>query len=525
MLVFGDLIRRNARRYPDKEGVVCVESKRRFTYFEFNQRVNQLANALLNVGIGKGERISILHKNCVEYLEYYCACAKGGFIATPILFRLAPPEIAYILEHSGASAVLVGTPFLDLFAKAREHLPAKLKERLKYICVGGNAEGMLNYDDLLNSSSPEEPQIKIDEEDHFILAYTSGTTGKPKGAMITHKHIINDCINHAIERRMPRNNITLAPAPFSHIGVTSPIFTGLYTGGKIIMLLYEPLKVAETIERERVTHLELFPGLLYPVLELPDLEKYDFSSLQSLLYGASPIAVDRLRKAIEVFKCGFFQLYGMTEAGPTTVALLPEDHVTNGSAEATRRLAAAGRETLNVEVKVVDNQGHEIPRDFNTVGEIILRGEIIMKGYWKQPEATAEVIKDGWYYTGDLAKMDEDGYIYIVDRKKDMIITGSENVSSAEVESVLYSHPAVLEAAVIGVPDRRWGEAVKAVVVLREGQQVSGEELIAFCKENLAGYKCPKSVDLVSVLPRNAAGKVLKKDLRKPYWEGYERKV
>ena len=516
MIDLGDIIRRNARRYGEKEGVVCIESNRRFTYAEFNQRVNRLTNALLNMGVSKGERVAMFHMNCVEYLEFYCACAKGGFVATPILFRLAAPEVAHILEHSDARVLLVGTPFVDLVTKAKTHLPTQQRESLKYICIGGKAEGMQYYDELCQSSSSEEPQnVEVKkEEDIFLLAYTSGTTGKPKGAMITHKHVITDCINHAIERRMPRNNISLNPAPMSHIGVTSPTFTALYTGGKIILMSYEPRKTAEIIEKENVTHVELFPALIYPMLELPDLDKYDFSSLQSVLYGASTIAADRLKKAIQVFQCGFFQLFGMTEAGPTTAALLPEDHVLEGPEEITRRLAAAGRETLNVEAKLVDEQGREIPRDFNTIGEVILRGDVIMEGYWKDPEATEEVLRDGWYYTGDLAKMDDEGYIYIVDRKKDMIITGGENVSSAEVESVLYAHPAILEAAIIGIPDRKWGEAVKAVVVLREDQQVSEEDVITFCKENLTNYKCPKSIAFVNALPRNAAGKVLKKDLR-----------
>ena len=518
MLTLGDVSERNARRYPGKEGVVCIDTNRRFTYDEFDQRVNRLTNALLNMGVDKGDRVAMLNMNCAEYLEFYCACAKGGFVATPILFRLAPPEVAYILENAEPSVLFAGATFVDLVEKSKTHLPAQRKEKLQYVCIGGNSEGMQNYDELIQSSLPDPPpNIEINEDDTFMLAYTTGTTGKPKGALLTHKHVITDCINHAIERRMPRSNISLNPAPVSHVGVTSPTFTALYTGGKSIMMTYSPQKVVEIIEKEHVTHVELFPGLMYPVLELPDIDKRDFSSLQSVLYGASPIAPDRLKRAIEVFKCGFFQLYGMTEAGPATVALLPEDHVVEGPETKTRHLAAAGRETLNVEAKVVDENGQEIPKDYHTVGEIILRGDIVMKGYWNNPEATAEALKDGWYYTGDLAKVDEENYIYVVDRKKDLIITGGENVASVEVEAVLYTHPAILEVAVIGVPDPRWGEAVKAVVVLRESKKESEEELIKYCRGRIANYKIPKSIAFVKELPKTSAGKVLKKDLREQF--------
>ncbi len=513
MIVFGDLLKRNATRHPRKLGLVEPETQKRYTHEQFNVRVNKLANALSHY-VEKGDRIGILTHNCAEFLELYGACAKLGTPIVPINFRLTAPEVAYIIENASPKVLLVGTPYVDVINTVRDKY-SKLFQDMKILCIGPASNGMESYEKLLETASESEPTIKIDENDVFIICYTTGTTGKPKGCMITHKNVLADCVNHIIERQLSKEHVMFAPGPLFHMGVNCQYFASIYLGGTMVVAPYEPSKVIDIIEKERVTHVELFPGLLYPILDLPGLEKRDLSSVKSLLYGASPIAVERLIKAIEIFQCNFFQVYGMTEASPMVTALLPEDHVIEGPDS--RRLKSCGREMINVEVRVVDEQDKDVPPDMKTIGEIIVKSPNIMKGYWQQPEATANAIKNGWYYSGDMAITDEEGYIYIVDRKKDIIISGSENISSVEVENTIFQYPKVRDVAVIGVADEKWGEAVKAVVVAEEGVEITADDIIYFCRNHLARYKCPKSVSFVKELPRSSTGKVLKTELRQQF--------
>jgi long-chain acyl-CoA synthetase len=365
-------------------------------------------------------------------------------------------------------------------------------------------------------AEPWETEVRAN--DLFGIYYTGGTTGRAKGVMLSHKNIVSNAVHLILTTGMRGDHVALHSAPMFHLADGAVNFAVTMVGGShVTVKAFEPAAVLSAVEKERVTCALWVPTMINLLVNYPDVSGYDLSSMRLVFYGASPIAPDLLKRAIEVFNCQFIQLYGMTEAGPILTILLPEEHTKP------ELLTGAGRQAIGVEVRVVDEQGNDVPP--GEVGEVIARGPNIMMGYWGKPLETEAVLRDGWYWTGDLARIDENHYIYIVDRAKDMIITGGENVYSVEVEAVLYKHPAVLEAAVVGVPDERWGEAVKAVVVVKPGAAVTEKELIDFCKQHIASYKAPKSVDFVEALPKSGAGKILKRVLREKYWAGHARRV
>jgi long-chain acyl-CoA synthetase len=517
-MLIKDILSRSVKFYPDKTAVTFKES--RLTYQEFSIRVKKLVSALLNLGVKKGDRIPVLQDNCHQYIELYFAIPEIGAVIVPLNYRLGKRELLHILNDITPKVMFVGKDFLDVIDLIKPELKTSISN---YICVEGPHRGMESYEDLLTNSSETEAGCEIDEGDVALQIYTSGTTGRPKGAMLTHRNVVSNTITATLERRRFENDIYLGVVPVFHVAVEN-VLQMLYVGGRVILLKqFDSKTVLEMIEKEKVTFITLVPAMINFLLDDPDIGKYDLSSLSLLFYGASPMPVDRLKKAIEVFKCDFMQTFGQTEASPMISILQPKDHIVDGSEGEMEKLASCGREAFNVEVKIVDEDDKEVAT--GEVGEIAVRGHNVMKGYWNMPEETAKTLRNGWLHTGDMGRMDDEGYIYIVDRKKDMIISGGENIYPKEIEEVLYTHPSILEAAVIGVPDEKWGEAVKAVVVLKEGKKATEEEIIEFCKENLASYKKPKSVDFVETLPRTPSGKVLKPELRKRYWKEYEKRV
>jgi acyl-CoA synthetase (AMP-forming)/AMP-acid ligase II len=504
--------------YPDKTAFI-FEGKR-FTWTEAEERINRLANALRGLGVKREDHVVILSKNCNQYLETYFGCARSASICTAINYRLTPRELHYVIENSEAKIVIVSDEFLD----ALEEVRPRLKNAEHYIVIGQTPQGMLNYEELIAKASPVKPELEQDEDDVVLQMYTSGTTGLPKGAMLTHRNLITNAIGCSFGMQFQQGACILMVAPLYHMAAGMCTLATIVQGGPIFLHRdFNPITILDDMESGQITHALLIPVMVNFLLQMPGVEERDFSHIRGLIYGASPMPVEVLRKAIEVFKCDFVQGYGQTESSAVLCILRPDDHVLEGTPEQTKRLGSAGREVFGTEVRVVDENGNDVKP--GQIGEVIGRGHNVMKGYWNMPEATAEAIRDGWLHTGDLATVDEAGYVYILDRVKDMIISGGENVYSREVEEVLFMHPAVGDAAVIGVPDQNWGETVKAFVVLRDGEKATEEDIIDFTRKHLAGFKRPRSIEFLESLPRNLSGKVLKKVLREPYWKGQQRAV
>jgi len=378
----------------------------------------------------------------------------------------------------------------------------------------------VDYEEAIKEQGPEPASISgISDDDVAHLYYTSGTTGKPKGVILTHKNVCTHALATIAELRLNDTDSWIHVAPLFHLADAWATFAITWVGARHITVPdFDPPVVLETIQNERVTITNMIPTMLNMLVNTPRVNSYDFSSLRVILSGGAPIAPDLVRKIIRTFECDYIQTYGMTETSPyLTLSILKESLIHLSPEEQFIYKAKTGRPMIGVLLKVVKDNGEEVSHDNREVGEIIVKGDIVTQAYWNRPEETVEAIKDGWLYTGDLAVVDGEGYVNIVDRKKDMIVTGGENVYSTEVENVLYSHPAILEAAVIGVPDPKWGEAVKAVVVLREGKEATEEEIINYCKTHIARYKAPKSVDFLPGLPKTGTGKIYKKGLKERY--------
>jgi long-chain acyl-CoA synthetase len=501
-----------------KTAMICGDT--RLNYETLGLRVNKLAGALKRLGLGPGDRIAVLAFNCHRYLEFYYAVPLMGGVLVPLNFRVPPKELIYIIEHSGATAVVVDDAFAPLFEQVRE----ALRDVRYLVSMSEQARpGYQTYEELLEAETGQDYFAPAGEDDLAALFYTSGTTGEPKGVMLTHRNILSN-VEHSHAVYQPGSEeIYLHVAPMFHLADAAAVFSNTAIGTTHVFIpRFDPKAVLEAVSREHVTSLLLVPTMINFIVRRPDVDLYDLSSLRQITYGASPIAPDLLRKAMKVLKCRFFQGYGLTEAAPLLTVLMPEDHVPEG--HASRRLLSCGKPVAGVQVRVVKDDGLEVAP--GETGEIIARGPNIMAGYWKRPEDTATAVRDGWLYTGDLATVDTEGYIYLVDRKKDMIVTGGENVFSTEVEAALYEHPAVKEAAVIPIPHPDWGEAVHACVALADDKTATADELIEFCRGRLAGYKLPRSIDFFEgELPKGGSGKILKKDLREPYWRGQSRAI
>jgi len=513
MLDLRHTLRRPVRMFPKNTAALCGDLEE--SYEELYERSMRLANGLLSLGLERGDRVAVLMLNCHRFLELYYGTMFSGLVIVPLNIRWGAKEFAYALSDCSPKAFV-------LDATIYEHLKPHI-ERLKllgvehFIFAAEEApDGMIAYEKLLRQASPEDPGIEAGEDDLVGLFYTSGTTGNPKGVMLTHKNLMMNAYHAQISLDLSGDSTYLHAAPMFHLADGAATFTVTWNGGiHAFVPRFDPEDVLRTIEAKRVTTVTLIPTMINWLLNHPGVKERDLSSLCHILYGASPMPVDRLKEAMEVFGCRFQQGYGMTEAAPLVTVLSAEDHelaVREGKEEI---LSSAGKPIPGVEVRIVDEEDRDV--EPGQIGEIIIRGPNIMKGYWNKPEETEETLRGGWYHSKDMARSDEEGYIYIIDRKDDMIITGGENVYSTEVEEVLYQHPAVLEAAVIGVPHPDWIQAVKAVVVLREGKSSTEQELIDHCRQHLSPYKVPKSVDFVEELPKGGTGKILKSVLREKY--------
>jgi long-chain acyl-CoA synthetase len=502
-----------------KTAIICGEA--RLSYETVASRVNKLAGALRRLGLRAGDRIAILAFNCHRYLELYYAAPLMGAVVVPLNFRLSPRELKYIIDHSRAKAIVVDDSCAPMFDEIKDALPDVAHSVL---ISGQPRSGYLAYEELLEAETGKDDFATGSENDLTGLFYTSGTTGEPKGVMLTHRNILSNVEHSQAVHRPACDEVYLHVAPMFHLADAAAVFSITVTGSTHVFIpRFEPKAVLEVMEREHVTSLLLVPTMINFMLRQPDIDRYDLSSLRQITYGASPIAPELLRKAMKVFKCRFFQGYGLTEAAPLLTALMPEDHAPDSEGKS-RRLSSCGKPVPGVEVRVVKDDGLQVAP--GEAGEIIARGPNIMAGYWQRPEDTAAAIREGWLHTGDLATVDEEGYIYLVDRKKDMIVSGGENVFSTEVEAVLYEHAAVKEAAVIPIPHPDWGEAVHACVVLVEGESLTAEELIEVCRGRLAGHKLPHSIAFfLGELPKGGSGKILKKELREPYWRGRSRAI
>lgn len=514
-MVVSDFIEKARKLYPGKEAVIC--GNQRVTYEESYRRSKKLAGFFQEKGIERGDVVSILHYNCHYFFEAYYATAFCGAILNPINVRLSPNEILYILKDAESKLLITNQQYSVHLERINAPVPA-------IVWTGNDVPksfGGIGYETII-SSLPRGAgfkQLPIDEHDVAHLYYTSGTTGKPKGVPLSHKNVTTHALCAIGELTIADTDNWLHAAPLFHLADAWATFAFTAAGATHTMVKdFRPKDVFALIEKEGVTISNMIPSMLNMLINAKDMSAYDLSSLRLLLSGGAPIAPELVKKIIEKFNCDYMQTYGMTETSPyLTISKLKGHLETLPYHEQLYYKAKTGREFLGVSVRVVREDGSDIEPNGVEVGEIIVKGDIVTDGYWKLPEETAKTIKEGWLYTEDLATIDREGYVNIVDRKKDMIITGGENVYSTEVEYVLYEHPAVLEAAVIGVPDETWGEAVKAFVVLKEGERASEEEIISFVKEKIARFKAPKSVAFLSSLPKTGSGKITKKPLRERY--------
>ncbi len=510
-----DVTRYHARTRPDKVALHFEGEK--ITYAALDRRANQVAQGLRAGGIVRGTRVAILAKNSPAFFELWFGAAKLGAVIVPVNFRLAPPEIAFVVNDATAELLFVGADFYS----AVETVAGTLKTVRTIIALDGNYPARPDYRGWLARQEAQDPLLPIGGRDCAIQMYTSGTTGHPKGAQLSHDNLLA-LLPRALAQwgNWHEGDVNLVCLPLFHIGGSGWGLVGLYRGVENVLTRdFDPPAILRIIEQQRVSKAIFVPAMMLFLLQAPQARHTDFSSLELIVYGASPAPLDLIRSALKGFGCQLAQVYGLTETTGAITYLGPEDH----GEHAIERMKSCGRPMEGVEIKVVDAAGKALaPRE---VGEIVCRTPQVMLGYWNLEEATRRAIRDGWFHTGDAGYVDEDGYFYIYDRVKDMIVSGGENIYPAEVESALFGHPAVADVAVIGVPDEQWGEAVKAVVVKQPGAVVGAAELIDYARERIAGYKLPRSVDFVAALPRNAAGKILKRELRRPYWQGRDRQV
>jgi len=514
------LLTKTAKTFPNRTALVYGNKTR--TYAEFNGRANRLARALNALGVRSGDNVAILQYNYAETLESLFACFKAGCGAVPINFRLHPKEFAFIIQHSQSRALIISPEFNEAVVQIRKLIPgAEFIISIK----GGQGE-IMDYEQVLADSATHWIDAEVAPDDLAWLFYTSGTTGKPKGAMLTHRNLLAMTMNFFADMcSLGPEDIILHAAPLSH-GSGLYALPNIAKGSCNVILpdkTFNAESIFKVIENHGITNFFAAPTMVKRLVESPRLEQYNLSSLRCLIYGGGPMYARDLKNAIQKLGPCLVQLYGQAES-PMTISYLPQsDHVLDGTLAQEKKLTSAGIARTDVEVAVFDENERELPP--GSVGELVTRSDLVMKGYWQNPQATEDALRSGWLHTGDQGYMDQAGYVYLMDRSKDMIISGGENIYPREVEEILMRHPAVREAAVIGIPDPNWGEAVKAVIALVPGQSVSEEKLIEFCKNNIASYKKPKSVDFVEELPKNNYGKIVKRELRAKYWQDRDRRV
>jgi long-chain acyl-CoA synthetase len=499
--------------------VALTEGERTVTWDELLRRSGQVANGLAAAGVGAQDRVAFLDKNGIEHFEVFYGAALLNAVCVDVNWRLAAPEVATIVNDAEAKVFVVGPEFVPVLDAIADELTT-----VSTVLVIGGHPGFPAYGDWVDAQPVDDPGAIASDDDVAFQLYSSGTTGRPKGVMLTNANFFGLLPVAKTIWELGPDAVNLVAMPLFHIGGSGWAVAGMYEGAtSIIVRDLDPTALVGLIAAKGVTHAFLVPAVLQFMLMVPGVEAVDFSRLRVIVYGASPISEPVLAAALHTFGCKFWQAYGLTETTGAVVNLPPEDHDVGGPNA--HRLRSCGTAGPGVELRIVDGAtGQDLPS--GDVGEIWIRSPQVMKGYWNLPQETASaIVDDGWFRSGDAGYLDDDGYLYIHDRVKDMIVSGGENVYPAEVENALMSHPAVADVAVIGVPHERWGETPKALVVRVAGTDVSEADLIAHCRERLARYKCPTSVDWVDSLPRNPSGKVLKKDLRAPYWEGHERFV
>ena len=508
-----DIVRAHGRRQPDVAAIVY--EGRITTYGALDRAASRVANALIAEGVRPQARVAHLDKSNDLFFELLFGVAKANAVIVSVNWRLAPPELLHIINDAEAEILIVGEEYFPVIAKIRD----ELKTVRKVVAFGRHAEWE-SFTAWRDRQSATDPNLPTKPTDTAVQFYTSGTTGLPKGA---------ELINRNFSAMMPlwTKEWLLAPGvpnlvclPMFHIGGAGWGIAGLFAGAtNHVMREFVPAQILEAIQRERLQIMLLVPAMILFLIQAPQIRETDLSSLRLIVYGASPIPAELLKQAMTIFPCGFQQVYGLTETTGAITVLPAEDHDPNDA----QKLLSCGYAQEGVELRIVGNDGQDLPA--GQVGEIAVRSAQVMGGYWKLPEATARAVQGDWFFTGDAGYLDDKGYLYIYDRVKDMIVSGGENIYPAEVESALFGHPSVADVAVIGIPDERWGEAVKAVVVRKPNVEVTPAELINWVRERIAGYKLPKSVDFIDALPRNPTGKILKRELRKAYWGERERQV
>ena len=515
------LLTKSAQTFPSNLAV--VHGLKKLTYGQFNSRVNRLVNALYKLGVAQGDNVALLQFNYPEMLESMFACFKAGCGAVPINFRLHPKEFAFIIDHSEAKAVILSPEFNKAILGIRDQIP-----KARHLITLSDAYGeLLDYEQLLSREPDKWDDADVGPDDLAWLFYTSGTTGMAKGAILTHRNLLAMTMSFYADvcPDFGPDDVILHAAPLSH-------GSGLYALPNIAKAAaniipesksFDAEQIFKTIQEYKVTNMFGAATMIKMMTESPAADQYDHGSLKALCYGGGPMMVEDLKKAIAKFGPCMSQVYGQGESPMTITCLAQKDHILSESRNQIKRLASAGVQRTDVEVKIFDPDDNELA--VGEMGEIVTRSDVVMKGYWRNPEITAKTLRNGWLHTGDIGYMDKNGYLFLMDRSKDMIITGGENVYPREIEEVIARHPAVREGVVIGVPDPKWGESIKAIVSLVEGKSVTEEDLIAFCKDNIASYKKPKTVDFVDELPKSNYGKILKRELRAKYWRGKERNV
>ena len=508
-----------AREHPQQP---CMEyGDAHFTYHQVNAHCNQMAHAFLDSNLTKGDRVAWLSKNCIEQMQCFYAGSKVGVVTTPLNYRLAPPEWAYIINDCQAKVLVCEQELAAGIDKIRE----QLEYVEHFICLDGPRENWQEFALWIEGHPAENPAVNIDASDVLYQMYTSGTTGLPKGAILSQRAIEQNVrmISCQIAMTVLEARFLLV-MPLYHAGAGIALKSTISHGGCIVLHReFDPAAVVNDFETKAITNCTLVPAMIQACLvAVPDIAERKFPQLKVIGYGASPIAEETLRTALNVFGCDFAQAFGMTETTAIATLLSPDAH-RRALAGEPHLLLSCGRAALGTEVRIVDKDDNELPR--GEIGEVAIKGPQLMDGYWNLPEATASSLRGGWMYTGDAGRMDDEGFLYIEDRIKDMIVSGGENIYPKEVENALFNHPNVADAAVIGIPSDQWGETVMAFIATKDGQDIPADEIISFCREQLAGYKVPRTVECIAQIPRNASGKILKKDLREPFWQGVERRV
>ncbi len=512
MLVIGDIIRNNSTQFPDKIGL--VHDGRRFTWKQTDARVNCFAQGLIKMGVQKQSSVGLLLRNCHQWVESALALSKLGLKMVPLNMRLNAGELTNIINDAQVHVIICDRDKSNLV----RHMLPDLQGIESIIGCFGNHGFENDFEKMISDNQAKDPFWDVSPDDISVLIYTSGTTGAPKGAMLTHSNLMAGAVCQGYEYRMTPSSIAMTFIPLFFIGGWgATCLPYLIRGCTQHILTFEPGKVLRLLQDEKVNCTLMVPTMINILINHPDVGNYDYSSLMSIPFAGSPLPVEHWHKAIEIFGNIFISMYGFTEGCGTVSILQIEDMSPMEEEAACRRMASCGRAVVLTTIKLLGNDGRKIPYGSDEIGEICVKGPSIFKGYWNLPEATGEVMKDGWFHTGDLARQDKDGFYYIVDRIKDVIITGGINVYPREIEEVIHMHPLVLECAVIGVPDDRWGETIRAVISVKPGPDVTETEIIQLCLENLASFKKPTSVKIENNLPRTASGKILKRKLREEY--------